>query len=89
MEFLNITGRRWICLAKDGNVYKKDNGGNWSQYNNGGWDSADKNKATQQNLNNSEKARNTGQQQTQKFQNFQCCGGGNFQRGGGGFRGRH
>jgi hypothetical protein len=48
------------------------------------WNQVDKNKATQQNLNESRYTRQVGQQKTQKFQNFQRTYGGNQ---GGGNRG--
>ncbi|PWT72449.1 MAG: hypothetical protein C5B59_15740 [Bacteroidetes bacterium] len=74
-----------VYAGHDGNVYKKDAGGGWSQYNNNGnWNKVNNNTASQQRLDGTEQARNRGQQQSQRFQNFQRGGGGR----GGGFRGR-
>jgi hypothetical protein len=76
-----------VYAGHDGNVYKKDQGGAWSQYNqNGGWNKVNNNVANQQKLGGSEQARNRGQMQSNSFQNFQRGRGGGF--GGGGFRGR-
>jgi hypothetical protein len=76
-----------VYAGHDGNVYKKNEGGGWSQYNNGSWNNVNNNVASQQNLGNSESARQRGQTQTQNFQNYQRSGGGG-RAGGGGFRGR-
>jgi hypothetical protein len=94
----------YTYAGKDGNVYRKDSSGNWSKYNNGGWNSVDTSAARQkaqqrmdsarqnspnresiqphtfQGLNNSDFARQRGQFQTQRFQNFQRFGGGRFRR---------
>ncbi len=77
----------------DGNVYRKDANG-WSKYNNGNWNQVQKpnnnlsgeTQHTWQGLNHSAEARQRGQANTQRFQNFHSQGG--FRGGGGGFRGR-
>jgi hypothetical protein len=78
-----------VYAGHDGNVYRKNSNGSWSQYVKGStWNQADNNRVNQQNLNGSERARSMGQQNTQRFQNYQRSsgrfGGGGFSRGGGG-----
>jgi hypothetical protein len=79
-----------VYAGHDGNVYKKDANGSWSQYNNnnGNWNQVDRNKAQTQNLGASESARQRGQQQTSQFQNYQRSSGGGYGGGrSGGFSG--
>lgn len=73
-------GNNGVYAGHDGNVYKKNSTGNWSQYNNGSWNHVNNN-ATQR-LDQSAQARQRGQTQTSRFQNFQRNGG--AQRSGGG-----
>ena len=74
-----------VYAGHDGNVYKKNADGGWTQYDKGNWNNVERNKPQTQNLNASENARQRGQQQTREFQNYQRHGGGGY--GGGGFRG--
>jgi hypothetical protein len=74
-------------VGHDGNIYKKNASGNWSSYKNGSWQqSVGGNGGTRQELDRSSQARDRGQMQTQRFQNFRSTGGARFS--GGGFRRR-
>ncbi len=71
-----------VYAGQDGNVYRKDPNGNWSEYNrNGNWSQVNNNVGatrqpnnTLQNLNRSEQSRERGQLQSTRFQNFQRDG---------------
>jgi hypothetical protein len=56
--------------GNDGNVYRKDGQGNWSQYNNsnGSWNSVDRSTAQSQNLDREAQSRQRGQQEVQRQQ---------------------
>ncbi|MGX5818932.1 hypothetical protein ACWKWU_12090 [Chitinophaga lutea] len=87
-----------VFAGHDGNVYKKNTNGGWSQYNNRSWqpvNTPDRQLGQQhrqmpehtwQGLHGADQARSRGQLQTQRFQHFQRSGG-RF-GGGGGFRRR-
>ncbi len=75
-----------VYAGQDGNVYRKESNGNWSEYNkNGNWSQMNSNVGTtrqpnlsqtntMQNLNHSEQSRERGQLQSTRFQNFQRNG---------------
>jgi hypothetical protein len=84
--------------GKDGNIYKRDNGGGWSKYNNGSWNSVDTSGArqqAQQNIQNS-RSRTSVEPQTMQGLNrswqsrergqIQTQNFRNFRAGGGRFR---
>jgi hypothetical protein len=119
-----VKGSNYTYAGNDGNVYRKDSNGNWSQYVKGSWSPVDSSAAKQQalqkvqnaaqrtpgrqnakpqgtgstpatshpavqsdtlqGLNGSAAARQRGQSQTQRFQNFRSQDGGRVR----GFRGR-
>jgi hypothetical protein len=82
-------GTNGTFASHDGNIYKKNEGGNWSTYKNGSWQqSVGGNGSTRKELDRSSQARDRGQMQTQRFQNFRSSGGGGRFGGGGGFRRR-
>jgi hypothetical protein len=122
-----VHGSNGTYAGNDGNVYRKNSDGSWSQYNNGNWNTVDTSAAKQQaqqnfqtnhpnaqqnvqnardqrsgapslygsgqgrssqnvspstmeGLNRSAEARQRGQMQTQRFQNFHRGGMGRFRR---------
>jgi len=54
-----------VYAGNDGNVYRRNSSGNWSQYDNGNWDQV---KATDQQKQNAQNARNQAQQNVQSRQ---------------------
>lgn len=75
------TGDNGTFVGHDGNVYKRNGTGNWSQYNNGSWQqSVGGSGSTRQDLDRSSAARDRGQRQATNFQNFRKSGG-NFAGG--------
>ena len=81
-----IKGSNGTYAGHDGNIYRKNSDGSWSHYNNGNWASPKEGSAaTRQQLDRSAEARQRGQAQTQRFQNYQRSGGATR---GGGFRRR-
>jgi hypothetical protein len=87
-----IKGNNGTYAGHDGNVYKKDDNGNWSKYNNNTkhWDQKiGGDGGTRKTLDNADRFRQRGQTQIQRFQNNRGRFGGNL--GGarvGGFRHR-
>ncbi len=81
-----VNGKNGTFAGKDGNVYRKNADGSWSQNVKGNtWQKpANLNSETRDKLNQSFQNRQRGQVQTQRFQNFQH-GGGGFRGGGGRF----
>ncbi len=75
-----------VYAGQDGNVYRKNSDGGWSEYSkNGNWSQINSNVGathqpnlsqtnTMQNLNRSEQSRERGQLQSSRFQNFQRTG---------------
>ena len=60
-------GTNGTYVGHDGNVYRKDSTGNWSQYNNGNWNHVDTSQAqaqAQQKIQNAQANRPTGTQQS-------------------------
>ena len=76
-----IKGNNGTYVGHDGNVYKKDANGSWSQYDNQtkSWNQAKTNTATHNSLENEVRSRQRGLEQTQHFQNNRArMGGGNL-----------
>lgn len=75
------TNNNNVYAGHDGNVYRKNSNGSWSQYGKSGWQQPQgANSGTMQRLGSSDQARQRGQAQTQRFQNRQS-GGGRFAGG--------
>ncbi|MXV51136.1 hypothetical protein GS399_09160 [Pedobacter sp. HMF7647] len=78
-----VNGKNGTFAGHDGNIYRRDDNGDWSKYQNGNWQQRiGGDGGTRQQLNQSFQSRERGQIQTQRFQNFHRGSG-----GGGGFRG--
>jgi hypothetical protein len=74
-----------VYAGHDGNVYRKNTNGGWSQYNNRSWHPAN----ADEGLRGADQARQRGQVQSQRFSNFQRNSGGRMSGGHfGGFRRR-
>ncbi|PZF74836.1 hypothetical protein [Taibaiella soli] len=89
-------GTNGTYAGHDGNVYRKNSNGEWSQYTKNGWQSqvGGQGGTQHQNLENAAQNRERGQMQNQRFQQFRQSGGfnrggmGGGRMGGGGFRRR-
>jgi len=70
-------GTNGTYVGHDGNIYKKNSSGNWSQYHNGSWQSSvGGSGSTRKDLDKAAQSRARGQAQTQRFQQYKKSGGG-------------
>lgn len=71
--------------GQDGEIYKRNGRGNWSQYDkNGGWSQVERASPKTRDLDSSARARERGQAETQRQRSFGSGSGGGARPGGGG-----
>jgi len=82
-----VKGPNGTYAGNDGNVYRRDSSGSWSQYGgNGQWNAADRSQVQSQGLDSAATARQRGQTQTQRNQPRSTSRPASAPRGGGGRR---